>query len=124
MKQKKKKAVGSEMRFGVNTTAPFVGMKREEGAEYPFAKQVISNTVRVEVFDYTVGCGCSKHVSKRIPLSLSTAVRSSCGYALQQQLWSWFMYCCVLLEMTKYVIPWVRRIDCVDCPPVYHGYGT
>ncbi|CAM9685225.1 unnamed protein product, partial [Pylaiella littoralis] len=39
MKQKKKKAVGSEMRFGVNTTAPFVGMKRDEGIEHPFAKQ-------------------------------------------------------------------------------------
>lgn len=41
MKQKKKKAVGSEMRFGVNTTAPFVGMKRDEGIEHPFAKQVL-----------------------------------------------------------------------------------
>lgn len=39
MKQKKKKALGSEMRFGVNTAAPFVGMKREEGNDYPFAKQ-------------------------------------------------------------------------------------
>lgn len=39
MKQKKKQALGSEMRFGVNTAAPFVGMKRE-GNDYPFAKQV------------------------------------------------------------------------------------
>ena len=40
MKQKKKKGVGSEMRFGVNTAAPFVGLKREEGSDYPFSKQV------------------------------------------------------------------------------------
>lgn len=45
MKQKKKKALGSEMRFGVNTAAPFVGMKREEGNDYPFAKQVNSDMV-------------------------------------------------------------------------------
>lgn len=43
MKQKKRKAVGGEMRFGVNTAAPFVGMKREEGSDYPFAKQVNSD---------------------------------------------------------------------------------
>ena len=43
MKQKKKKALGSEMKFGVNTAAPFVGMKREEGNNYPFAKQVNSH---------------------------------------------------------------------------------
>lgn len=42
MKQKKKKTVGREMRFGVNTAAPFVGMKREDGSDYPFAKQVRS----------------------------------------------------------------------------------
>ena len=40
MKQKKKKGVGSEMRFGVNTAAPFVGLKREEATGYPFSKQV------------------------------------------------------------------------------------
>lgn len=46
MKQKKKKALGSEMKFGVNTAAPFVGMKREEGNNYPFAKQVNSHLTR------------------------------------------------------------------------------
>lgn len=40
LKQKKKRAAITEMRHGVNISAPFVGMKREEGAEYPFAKQV------------------------------------------------------------------------------------
>ncbi len=40
MKQKKKKGVGSEMRFGVNTAAPFVGLKREEAADSPCSKQV------------------------------------------------------------------------------------
>eukprot|EP00752_Nemacystus_decipiens_P012157 g10776.t1 len=39
MKHKKKKVLGSEMRFGVNTAAPFVGMKRENGNDYPFTKQ-------------------------------------------------------------------------------------
>lgn len=73
MKQKKKKTVGSEMRFGVNTTAPFVGMKREEGAEYPFAKQVMSKNGTY-----------SKYASKKIPLSLPTAVRYGCGNALLQ----------------------------------------
>ena len=43
MRKKKKKALGSEMKFGVNTAAPFVGMKREEGNDYPFAKQVDSD---------------------------------------------------------------------------------
>lgn len=40
LKQKKKKAMGNEMKFGINIAAPFVGMKREEGSEYPFSKQV------------------------------------------------------------------------------------
>lgn len=40
MKQKKKRGVGSEMRFGVNTAAPFVGLKREEATDYPYSKQV------------------------------------------------------------------------------------
>lgn len=49
MKQKKKKGLGSEMRFGVNTATPFMGMKREEGIDYPFTKQVrwdmVANTI-------------------------------------------------------------------------------
>ena len=43
LKQKKKKAMRNEMKFGVNVAAPFVGMKRDQRhmeSEYPFAKQV------------------------------------------------------------------------------------
>lgn len=40
LKNRKKKAMGSEMKFGVNVAAPFAGMKREEGISYPYAKQV------------------------------------------------------------------------------------
>lgn len=40
LKQKKKKAMGSEMKFGVNVSAPFIGMKRDEGSDYPYAKHV------------------------------------------------------------------------------------
>lgn len=32
--------MGSEMKFGVNIAAPFVGMKRDEDSAYPYAKQV------------------------------------------------------------------------------------
>lgn len=39
LKQHKKKAMGSEMKFGVNVAAPFAGMKRDEGSAYPYAKQ-------------------------------------------------------------------------------------
>ncbi|CAM9826255.1 unnamed protein product [Ascophyllum nodosum] len=42
LKQKKKKAMRNEMKFGVNVAAPFVGMKRDQRhmeSEYPFAKQ-------------------------------------------------------------------------------------
>lgn len=40
LKQQKKKAMESEMKFGVNVAAPFAGMKRDEGSTYPYAKQV------------------------------------------------------------------------------------
>lgn len=40
LKQKKKKGMGSEMKFGVNVAAPFVGMQRDQISDYPFAKQV------------------------------------------------------------------------------------
>ncbi|CAM9494517.1 unnamed protein product, partial [Scytosiphon promiscuus] len=39
LKQKKKRAAITEMRHGVNISAPFVGMKMEDSAEYPFSKQ-------------------------------------------------------------------------------------
>lgn len=32
--------MGSEMKFGVNVSAPFIGMKRDEGSDYPYAKHV------------------------------------------------------------------------------------
>lgn len=44
LKQRKKKPMGSEMKFGVNIAAPFVGMKRSEEDEYPYAKQVMGAT--------------------------------------------------------------------------------
>lgn len=28
------------MKFGVNVSAPFIGMKRDEGSDYPYAKHV------------------------------------------------------------------------------------
>lgn len=32
--------MASEMKFGVNVAAPFVGMKRDDCIDYPYAKQV------------------------------------------------------------------------------------
>lgn len=40
LKKNKKKAMASEMKFGVNVAAPFVGMKRDDCIDYPYTKQV------------------------------------------------------------------------------------
>lgn len=42
LKKRTKKGSTNEMKHGVNLAAPFVGMKKEESIEYPFAKQVRS----------------------------------------------------------------------------------
>ncbi|CAM9314722.1 unnamed protein product [Discosporangium mesarthrocarpum] len=39
IKQKQSKGTVSEMKFGVNVAAAFVGMKRDDGSSYPYGKQ-------------------------------------------------------------------------------------
>ena len=38
--KQRKKPMGSEMKFGVNVSAPFIGMKQDEGSDYHYAKHV------------------------------------------------------------------------------------